>query len=88
MDTYGCGKQLICELQAQNPEELRPDEKLMLSLFGGKVDQINVKSSKAEFEIASKLGQASKNQLLCRARYSNCPYTGDEMMDALRASNI
>lgn len=33
MDTYSCGKQLICELQAKSPGSLQDDEKLMLSLF-------------------------------------------------------
>jgi hypothetical protein len=35
MDSYGCGKQLICELEAKSQrEDLEGDEKLMISLFG------------------------------------------------------
>lgn len=33
MDTYGCGKQLICELEAKNQASLAADELIMLRLF-------------------------------------------------------
>lgn len=33
MDSYGCGKQLVCELEAKNPADLADDEALMLRLF-------------------------------------------------------
>ena len=33
MDTHGCGKQLICELEAKHPATLEDDERLMISLF-------------------------------------------------------
>lgn len=33
MDTYGCGKQLICELEARDYESLANDEKLMITFF-------------------------------------------------------
>ncbi len=45
---------------------------------------LNPASPKAEFELAAQLGLASKSQLICRARFPNCPYTGPEMMAALR----
>ncbi len=34
MDTYGCGKQLLCELEAKPAEARDQDEVLMLRLFG------------------------------------------------------
>ncbi len=34
MDTYGCGKQLLCELEAKPTEARDQDETLLLSLFG------------------------------------------------------
>ena len=34
MDHYGCGKQLVCELEAKPQSELATDEYLLLSLFG------------------------------------------------------
>ncbi len=34
MDMYGCGKSLICELEAKSTDELFEDEVLILSLFG------------------------------------------------------
>lgn len=33
MDSYGCGKQLICELEAKNEKELAEDEAILLRLF-------------------------------------------------------
>jgi len=34
------------------------------------------------------LGLASKNQVICRQRYAGCPYTGEEMMKALRSTHL
>jgi hypothetical protein len=33
MDSYGCGKSLVCELEAKSSDELLEDEVLILSLF-------------------------------------------------------
>ena len=33
VDAYGCGKKLVCEIQAKNPAELQDDERLLVSLF-------------------------------------------------------
>ena len=49
---------------------------------------MNPASPKAEYDLAAELGKASKNQILCRARYASCPYTGEEMMAALRNSRL
>lgn len=49
---------------------------------------VNVASPKAEYDLAAQLGQASKNVVLCRERYTMCPYTGEQMMAALRSSQI
>lgn len=89
MDTYSCGKQLVCELQAKNPLALEDDEKLLLTLFSKKDGKkVNVSSAKAEYDLASQLGMASKSQVMCRQRYATCPFTGEEMMGALRNSHL
>eukprot|EP00095_Tigriopus_kingsejongensis_P009461 maker-scaffold197_size267318-snap-gene-1.35 protein:Tk09461 transcript:maker-scaffold197_size267318-snap-gene-1.35-mRNA-1 annotation:"hypothetical protein" len=89
MDTHGCGKQLVCELEAKDARQLQGDESLILSLFGDKQKKgLNVASAKAEYELAAQLGQITKSQVMCRQRYTTCPYTGTEMMKALRESNI
>lgn len=89
MDTYNCGKQLVCELEAQNPRNLSADEILILSLFGDRKSKpINPASPKSEFDLAAQLGLASKNQVVCRQRYASCPFTADEMMQALRNANL
>lgn len=49
---------------------------------------MNAASPKAEYDLAADLGMASKNELLCRARYASCPYTAQEMMGALRSTNL
>ena len=49
---------------------------------------VNPASPKAEYDLAAELGMASKSQVLCRERYSTCPYTAVEMMDALRNSHL
>ena len=33
MDMYSCGKSLVCELEAKNPQYLDEDERLILTLF-------------------------------------------------------
>ena len=45
-------------------------------------------SAKAEYDLAAELGQVSKSQVVCRRRYSTCPFTADEMIKALRSANI
>ncbi len=49
---------------------------------------MNPASAKAEYDLAAELGLASKSQIMCRHRYASCPYTADEMMDALRSSKL
>nr|ABU41029.1 hypothetical protein [Lepeophtheirus salmonis] len=90
LDVHSCGKQLICELEAKNSTELEEDELLMLSLFGknNKKMKYNPKSHKAEYDLAAELGLISKSQALCRSRYTDCPYTAEELMSALRQNNF
>jgi hypothetical protein len=94
MDTYGCGKQLICELETKDPKSLASDEAIMLQLFSKnnkhKKEQSveSLTSPKAEYELAAEIGKTTKSQVLCRSRYANCPYTADEMMVALRNSQL
>ena len=49
---------------------------------------VNPGSAKAEYELAAELGLATKDEVACRKRYSTCPYTSDEMMGALRNSQL
>jgi len=90
MDTLECGKALICELEAQ--EEVLEDEALILTLFSDRKTKknhtVNPGSAKAEYDLAAELGLPSKNQVICRQRYASCPYTAQEMMDALRNSHL
>jgi len=89
MDMQQCGKALICELEAKNKDGLLEDEKLILSLFGqSDIKSVNPGSAKAEYDLAAELGMVSRSQVVCRQRYSTCPYTADEMMKALRLSNL
>jgi len=92
MDAYGCGKQLVCELEAKsNYAQLDRDEALMVWMFGdrkGKKHEINPASAKSEYDLAAELGFASKSQILCRQRYATCPYSAQEMMDVLRSSQM
>lgn len=91
MDLYGCGKSLVCELEAKSSsEELLDDEALILSLFADRKTKKNVNpaSAKAEYDLAAELGLASRSQVICRQRYASCPYTADEMMNALRSSQL
>ena len=50
--------------------------------------KVNVGTAKAEYDLAAQLGQVSKSQVMCRQRYATCPFTGEEMMSALRNSNL
>ena len=50
--------------------------------------QVNPASPKAEYDLAAELGLASRNQVICRQRYASCPYTAEEMMNALRNSHL
>jgi hypothetical protein len=90
LDMYSCGKSLICELEAKNPELLDEDERLIMTLFSDRKYKKNVDpaSPKAEYDLAAELGMVSRSQVVCRQRYSTCPYTADEMMKALRTANI
>merc|ERR1711892_578281 len=87
MDLYSCGKQLVCELEAKPDSERTAEEMLMISLFG-KGKSVNPASAKAEYDLAAELGMASKSQIVCRKRYSTCPYTAEEMMEALSSSRL
>ncbi len=49
---------------------------------------VNPGSAKAEYDLAAELGLATKSQVICRQRYASCPYTADEMMKALRSSQL
>jgi len=90
MDTLECGKNLVCELETKGEEDLEQDEALILSLFSDRKHKkaVNPASAKAEYDLAAELGMASRNQVICRQRYASCPYTGDEMMGALRNSHL
>ena len=55
---------------------------------GGKNKYVNPGSAKAEYDLAAELGLASRNQVICRQRYASCPYTAEEMMNALRNSHL
>jgi len=88
MDLYSCGKQLVCELEAKPASERSSEEMLMISLFGKGKKSVNPASAKAEYDLAAELGMASKSQVVCRKRYSTCPYTAEEMMEALSSSRL
>jgi len=90
MDTLECGKNLVCELEAKSEDDLESDEAMILSLFSDRKfkKQVNPASAKAEYDLAAELGLASRNQVICRQRYASCPYTSDEMMEALRNSHL
>ena len=49
---------------------------------------VNPLSAEAEYDYAAKLGLTSRNQIICQQRYASCPYTSDELMNALRNSPI
>jgi len=92
MDAYGCGKQLVCELEAKSAyTQLDRDEALMVWMFGdrkAKKHEVNPASAKSEYDLAAELGFASKSQIMCRQRYATCPYSAQEMMDVLRSSQM
>lgn len=88
MDMYSCGKALVCALEAK--AALSQDEQIIMALFADKKSKhtVNPGSAKAEYELAAELGIATKDEVVCRKRYSTCPYTADEMMGALRNSQL
>jgi hypothetical protein len=90
MDQLECGKNLVCELEAKSGEDMDADEALILTLFSDRKfkKQVNPASPKAEYDLAAELGLASRSQVICRQRYSSCPYTAEEMMSALRNSHL
>jgi hypothetical protein len=49
---------------------------------------VDARSAKAEYDLAAELGLVSRSQVVCRQRYSTCPFTSDEMMKALRTANL
>jgi len=90
MDSLKCGKNLICQLEAKATEDLKKDEALILSLFSDtKFNSIvDLSSVEAEYHFAAKLGLTSRNQIICQQHYASCPYSSDELMNALRNSHI
>ena len=64
--------------------------KLFLNFFSDRKGKsyVDPASAKAEYELAAELGLATKDEVACRKRYSVCPYTADEMMGALRNSQL
>lgn len=50
--------------------------------------KVDAGSAKAEYDLAAELGLVSRSQVVCRQRYSTCPFTSDEMMKALRTANL
>ena len=49
---------------------------------------VNPTTAEAEYDFAAKLGLTSRNQIICQQRYASCPYTSEELMNALRNSHI
>jgi len=90
MDMYSCGKALVCALEARDIQSLSQDEQIIMALFADRKGKsyVNPGSAKAEYELAAELGLATKDEVACRKRYSVCPYTADEMMGALRNSQL
>jgi len=90
MDMYSCGKALVCALEAKDSQSLNQDEQIIMALFADRKSKhsVNPGSAKAEYELAAELGLATKDEVACRKRYSTCPYTSDEMMGALRNSQL
>lgn len=90
MDMYSCGKALVCGLDAKDPQTLSQDEQLIMALFADRKGKhyVDPASAMAEYELAAELGLATKDEVACRKRYSTCPYTADEMMSALRQSQL
>jgi len=90
LDQLECGKNLVCELEAKSAEEMESDEAIIVSLFSDRKykKQVNPASPKAEYDLAAELGLASRSQVICRQRYASCPYTAEEMMNALRNSHL
>lgn len=89
MDSMECGKNLVCQLEAKAKEDLEQDETMILSLFSDLKFKkpVNLSSAKAQYDLAAKLGSASRNQNICRQLYVSCPYTSEEMMTAFRNSH-
>jgi hypothetical protein len=90
MDMYSCGKALVCGLQAKDARTLNQDEQLILALFADRKGKhvVNPGSAKAEYDLAAELGLVTRSEVACRQRYNTCPYTADEMMTALRQSQL
>lgn len=90
MDMYSCGKALVCALETKDIQSLSQDEQIIMALFADRKGKsyVNPGSAKAEYELAAELGLATKDEVACRKRYSVCPYTADEMMGALRNSQL
>jgi len=90
MDMYSCGKALVCALEAKDIQSLSQDEQLIMALFADRKGKhyVNPGSAKAEYDLAAELGLATKDEVACRKRYNVCPYTADEMMGALRSSQL
>jgi hypothetical protein len=90
MDMYSCGKALVCALEAKEEQSLTQDEQIIMALFADRKGKsyVDPASAKAEYELAAELGLATKDEVACRKRYSVCPYTADEMMGALRNSQL
>ncbi|XP_037073191.1 uncharacterized protein LOC119094221 [Pollicipes pollicipes] len=88
-DVRGCGLKLVCELEATDPSLLADDQRLILALFRDAVlpptKEVMESSAKAQYDMAAFLGRSGRSTA-CQALYQrNCPYTVDQLMEALRS---
>jgi hypothetical protein len=84
-DAYDCAKKLVCMIHAKPVHSLSYEEQAIYSLFGSKVESLDVSRDSIEFEVAALMG-SKVGVSQCNKIYSRCPHEQATLMEAIRDS--
>ncbi|XP_066941223.1 uncharacterized protein [Macrobrachium rosenbergii] len=88
LDTDRCAQRLVCELAQKPVDELKEDERAIMSSFSTLVPPAPsaIRNSKGVFDYAAWLGRNSAdNSRACENFYKQCQSNSQEIMEAFRA---
>ena len=83
VDTFDCGKKLVCHVTAKNESELNAEEARVVKLFksyNGKVDPLH---AQAQYMLAAQTG-GFKRPEVCVRQYVKCPFEGNQLSQLLK----
>lgn len=76
LDTHGCVLKLLCQLEAESPDALSPEERIFAAVFADRLELFAKDSGAAE--------ERAGDGQVCEASGDRCPLEGDLLRGLLR----